>query len=102
MGDSSSIRWRVELATNLASRRHQSKLAKDKGSCLQPARVSTNASPGRLMQSSVISGSLSKGRNARKLSSSAEASAAETGTLRATAAEGAPSLIADSATAGDR
>ena len=69
----SSIRCRVEFATSLASRRHQSKSANGSARRSQPRRVSMNASPGRLMHSSVTSGSLRIGRSARKLSSSAEA-----------------------------
>ena len=71
-GVASSMRCRVEFAINLASRAHQSKSAKGNGRRSQPMRVSTKASPGRLMQTSVTSGSARIGRRARKLSSSAE------------------------------
>ena len=71
-GVASSTRCRVEFAISLASRRHQSKSAKGSGRRSHPRLVSTNASLGRLMQSSVTSGSLRIGRRARRLSSSAE------------------------------
>src|SRR6202021_176134 len=71
-GDSSSMRWRVEFSTNFASRLHQSKSANGTSWRSQPARVSTNAMPGWLIQSSVTSLRDKSGRSARKLSSSAE------------------------------
>src|SRR6202035_2017506 len=71
-GDSSSMRWRVEFATNFASLLHQSKSANGTSCRSQPSRVSTNATPGWLIQSSVTSLRDKSGRSARKLSSSAE------------------------------
>src|SRR6266853_2077951 len=62
------------LAMSLASRRHQSKSANGTSSRRQPARVSMKISRGRLMHSSVTSGSASRGRNARRVRSSAESS----------------------------
>src|SRR6267143_1017524 len=62
------------LAMSLASRRHQSKSANGASSRRQPVRVSTKISRGRLMHSSVTSGSASRGRNARSVRSSAESS----------------------------
>src|SRR6266446_1404521 len=62
------------LAMSLASRRHQSKSANGMSSRRQPARVSMKISRGRLMHSSVTSGSASRGRNARRVRSSAESS----------------------------
>src|SRR6266436_6044428 len=73
-GADSSTRWRVILAMSLASRRHQSKSANGTSSRRQPARVSMKISRGRLMHSSVTSGSASRGRNARRVRSSAESS----------------------------
>src|SRR6266404_1735519 len=72
-GDSSSTRWRVELATSFASLRHQSKSAKAMASRRQPSWVSRKATPGWLMQSSVTSCRESKGRSARRFRSRAEA-----------------------------
>src|SRR4051812_19896579 len=54
-GEDSSMRWRVEFATSLASRRHQSNVANGKDSRCQPEPVSMKASCGRLMQTSVMS-----------------------------------------------
>ena len=71
-GVASSTLWQVEFAISFASRRHQSKSAKGNSRRSHPLAVSTNASPGRLMHSSVTSGSLKIGRSARRLSSSAE------------------------------
>ena len=71
-GVASSTRCRVEFAISLASRRHQSKSANGSARRSHPRLVSTNASRGRLMQSSVTSGSHKIGRSARRLSSSAE------------------------------
>src|SRR6202034_3274985 len=61
--------------TNFASRQHHSKSAKGKGSRCQPARVSTKASLGRLMHSSVTSEFASSGRSARSVRPSADISA---------------------------
>ena len=47
-GDSSSMRWRVELATSFARFRHQSKLANGIDSRRQPSRVSRYATPGSI------------------------------------------------------
>src|ERR1700682_634063 len=74
-GDSSSMRWRVEFATSLANRRHQSNVAKGNDSQDQPVRVSRNALPGWLIHTSVTSWRDSKGCSARSVRSSAEASA---------------------------
>src|ERR1700724_2426838 len=62
------------LAMSLASRWHQSKSANGTSSRRQPVRVSMKISRGRLMHSSVTSGSASRGRNARRVRSSAESS----------------------------
>src|ERR1700721_2183583 len=75
------------LAMSLASRRHQSKSANGASSRRQPARVSMKISRGRLMHSSVTSGSASRGRNARRVRSSAESSLPAAG---AGAGAGAP------------
>src|SRR5258708_30330911 len=74
-GASSAMAWRVEFATNLANRRHQSNVAKGKDSQHQPVRVSRNALPGWLIHTSVTSWRDRKGCSARSVSSSAEASA---------------------------
>jgi len=59
---------------DLPKRRHQSKSANRSGSQCQPECVSTNASPGRLMHTSVMFGLPRRGRSARRLRSSADAS----------------------------
>src|SRR5882724_3305105 len=73
-GEVSSTRWRVEFATSLASRRHQSKLAKGNDSRRHPEPVSMKASWGRLMQTSVTSGSDNRGSNARRVRRRADTS----------------------------
>src|ERR1700688_342565 len=73
-GAVASMRCCVELATNLANRVHHSKSANGSGSRRQPARVSRNASIGRLMHSSITSVFASNGRRARRLRQSADRS----------------------------
>src|SRR5256884_2156436 len=73
-GADSSTRWRVTLAMSLASRRHQSKSANGASSRRHPECVSMKISRGRLIHSSVTSGSASRGRRARSVRSSAESS----------------------------
>ncbi len=70
-GQVSSILCRLQFATSLASLLHQSKSAAGTLSRRQPAAVSTNTSPGRLMQSSVTVASARKGRSGRSVSSNA-------------------------------
>src|SRR6266404_8887532 len=72
-GDSSSMRWRVELATSFARLRHQSKLANGIDSRRQPSRGSRYATPGSFTQSSVTSDRVRSGRSGRRVSSSADA-----------------------------
>src|SRR3569833_330860 len=73
-GEDSSMRWRVEFATSLASRRHQSNVANGNGSRCQPEPVSMKASWGRLIQTSVTSGLDSSGSSERSVKRKADTS----------------------------
>src|SRR5271167_2576219 len=73
-GEAASIRCCVKFASSFAKRTHQSKSANGSDRRIQPSRVSTKPSCGALMQTSVTSGLVSKGRSARSVKSSAEVS----------------------------
>src|SRR5580693_6635856 len=81
-GDCSSILCWVAFATSLHSRRHQSKPANAKGTLCQPVVDSMNATPGRLMHSSVTPSAASSGSRSRKVRSSADRSCDTVATSR--------------------